>query len=155
MASLFWILALWMKIQTEAGIEKDYGWLNGNWCGETGNKQAFCEKWTLKGEKLTGQGYFFSGESGKDTVFQEMLEILRVEGKEVYRVRLEKEGSPVDFIIESKGPEGFSCANRQNDFPKIIQYRVKGNRLVVDLLGNKEDSVVTFHLARQDEQRKN
>lgn len=138
------------RLQSAPAIAAEYGWLQGNWCGKTNDGQKFCEKWSLMGDRLKGQGYFFAGEAGRDTLFQEMLEIMNLEGKEVYRVRLEKDGSPVDFVIESKGSGGFLCKNMMNDFPKIIHYQIKGKDLVVDLKGNPGDSVITFKLSRQE-----
>lgn len=100
-------------------------WLEGEWVSEADNVM-FTEKWTrLNDSLMEGKGM---ATSGNDTLFAERLEIRRVADTIYYipTVSNQNEGKAVWFRFTAIDSAGFLAENPGHDFPKTIQYRLKG-----------------------------
>ena len=127
-----------------------FGWLVGNWCGTNDQGASFCEQWIDKDGILKGRGYFFSQKNPKDTTFQESLELITIEDKFFYRVYLNSNTKPKDFVIVEKSDSGFVCQKPDNDFPQKIEYRNSQKFLMVILSDMENNKKVNFTLQRKD-----
>lgn len=106
-------------------IEAD--WLLGNWerINEQEGLQTF-ERWVKKDSGYVGIGWTMKD---RDTVFKEILQIIERDGQ----WNLEISGVndvPTPFRITEISSESFVSENKENEFPKKIEYRRNGPQLM-------------------------
>lgn len=130
--SLFFLVTTYSGFaQTE--IDK-VSWLNGIWKRTNTRAGSSAEEsWTKKGDQLVGYGVT---KKGNDTSFVEKIQILSKDKKLFYVADVPGNKAPVYFEITSAGENGFVCENPEHDFPKKIEYKRTGNKLVATISGN-------------------
>lgn len=102
----------------------DLKWMLGSWTQTEGDAVSF-ENWDLMSDDhFVGHAYTMVG---KDTVFQEQLEIIK-EGEDIYYVATvsENEG-PVRFKLTTSEEGVVIFENKAHDFPQMIDYRAVGD----------------------------
>ncbi len=122
---------------------KKLEWLTGKWvrtnakAGESGY-----EKWEKSsGSKLSGKGVTLKG---KEVVFVEDMDF-ELKGKDLYYVvRVTGEKQPTYFKLTALSTDGFVCENPQNEFPKKISYKRKGNNLKAVISGGGQSVDYNF-----------
>ncbi|NML19576.1 hypothetical protein HHL16_01765 [Pseudoflavitalea sp. G-6-1-2] len=115
---------------------KKLEWLPGVWNrtnpkpGTTGQ-----EVWEKKSaQELSG---WFVTLNGKDTTFSEKFTIIEKDNKLYYVATVIRgDNVPVSFLITSLTDVDFVCENPQHDFPKKIEYHLKGNQLHAAISGD-------------------
>jgi hypothetical protein len=118
-------------------------WLSGTW--ERTNVKAgrtASERWHID------EPYSFIGlgvtMNGTDTVFLEKIKIV-IERNNLYYVADVKENkTPVYFQLTEITSSGFVCENRDHDFPKKIEYSLKGSILTVIISGDGKSQDYLF-----------
>jgi len=107
--------------------ETQFDWLLGPWerVNDKEGSKTF-EYWHKKSNtEYTGIGYTLKN---TDTVFKENLRLLKINSiwnLEVTGVN----DTPTFFKFTKQTATGFSCENKQNDFPKKINYSFDGKNL--------------------------
>lgn len=120
--------------------------LDGEWQSHKGVK--FNENWRYVDENLfEGEGFSLNG---VDTVFFELLRIVREGGSIYYKVGLGEQRRG-NFILTEASKTSWTFVNPENDFPSIIIYQVKNDSLLLvttsNIRGNKEQF---FYLKKVD-----
>lgn len=115
---------------------KKLEWLVGHW-NRTNSKPGSSghEVWEKRSaEELSGYGLTLRG---SDTAFAEQFSIIAKDNKLHYVVSvLSEKQHPVSFLITSLTDVDFVCENPQHDFPKKIEYHLKGNQLHAAISGD-------------------
>lgn len=88
---------------------------------------------------FTGIGFTMQD---KDTVFKEILSIVELDGKLVYKVEGVDE-EPTLFKFTEQTKNSFRCENPENEFPKVIEYVLEDDQLKAVISAGK-DSVEFF-----------
>ncbi len=113
----------------DADINAD--WLLGNWerINEQEGIRTF-ENWS----KSTNNGYEGIGWTmqNDDTIFKEILRLAERDNQWNLEVS-EVNDTPTPFRITNYSDESFVSENEENEFPKKIQYRRKGEQLVATI----------------------
>ncbi len=89
---------------------------------------------------FTGIGFTMQG---KDTVFKEILSIVELDGKLVFRVEGVNE-EPTLFTITEISTDSFICENPENEFPKKIKYTFEENQLKAIISAGEESVEFLF-----------
>ncbi len=118
--------------------ENNIDWLLGTWNRTNDQEgQKTYEHWDRKSATvLEGIGYTMVE---KDTVSKEYMKILPINGVLNLEVILGKD-APVYFPFTSQTKGRFICENKENDFPKKIEYFMEGAQLKA-IVSNEE---ITF-----------
>lgn len=101
--------------------QASFDWLIGSW-KRTNDKEGMqtYEDWEKISEsELRGKGYTLSQ---GDTVWQEQIRLLTLDGSWDFEVKGQKKAAPTVFRVTKLGPSSFTCENKDNDFPKKIRY---------------------------------
>ena len=85
---------------------------------------------------FAGKGF---GIKGTDTLFSEQLQMKIINGNAYYipTVAAQNEGNPVQFQVIENDSSGFIAENKKHDFPKRIEYQLKGDSVYAILTGNE------------------
>ena len=115
----------------------DFDWLLGQWIrvgGEEG-MDTF-ERWKkINDEHYQGVGHT---EVDGDTVWWEAIDLVQEQGQWRFRVRGEEEEFATEFLMTASEASSFSVENPENEFPKRIDYRRKGDRLQARISGGEQ-----------------
>ena len=102
----------------------------------TNNKtgQSGTERW----QRISPTEFFGTGTAmkEKDTVFVEKLRILIRENTIFYVSDVPENPNPVFFKLTEITAYGFVCENPKHDFPKKIEYKLKGKLLTAAISGD-------------------
>lgn len=89
---------------------------------------------------FTGIGFTMQN---KDTVFKEILSIVELDGKLVYKVEgVNEEHTLFTFTQQSKN--SFVCENPDNEFPKVIEYVLEDDQLNAVISAGKDSIEFIF-----------
>ena len=122
----------------------DFSWLVGEWrrTNNAPEKETF-EYWEQRGEaEYTGLGITLAG---TDTTFMENLRIAHIGGTWTFEVTGVNE-SPTLFPMLEIRAKGFTCINEANEFPKRIDYSLKGERL--EAIISADSTQIPFHFIK-------
>jgi len=126
--------------------EKDFdklSWLIGNWNRVNVREgRSASERWERVSEnEFRGWGVSMRGQ---DTTFLEKLKLLTRNDTLFYVADVAENPEPVYFKITSLSPDGFVCENQAHDFPKKIQYMLKGDTLTATTSGDGKEMNFIF-----------
>lgn len=122
---------------------KRISWLLGKW-DRTNVKpgKTASERW----EKISDRewkGYAVSLR-GKDTVYMEKIRIIIQNNWLFYEADVPGNKAPVYFKFTTLNEQGFACENPGHDFPKKIEYKLKGDSLLATISGDGKAMHFTF-----------
>lgn len=139
---LLTILAFGCNLQKSEKLDQ-LQWIQGTW-NRTSVKpgKSAHERWKQMSDG-TWQGWGVSF-TGADTSFLEKIKIIEKDGKLYYVADVPENKEPVYFEFTSLTPSGFVCENPLHDFPKKIEYNVKGNSLEAVISGDGESISFQF-----------
>ena len=111
-------------------------WMLGKWMQKDPNGNLSFEEWSQESpDRLVGHAYTLSG---RDTVFQEKLEVKIDNGQIMYVANVKENSGPVSFRMVESTPISVTFENKAHDFPQIIRYESKGDSgLVASISGLK------------------
>lgn len=146
----FFLLSLCIEVAasqtTSAGAEekiRKVEWLLGTWnrinatLGRSG-----VEVWErISGGELHGKGVTTKG---NDATFIEKLKIVAKEIGLYYIAEVPENKGVVFFKLTQLSENGFICEKPDHDFPKKIQYELKGKKLKVTVSGNWKSTEYLF-----------
>ncbi len=127
---------------TDKDVEK-LDWLMGNWnrIRVKEGRSAF-ERWEkITNHELIGLGVYMNG---LDTVFTEKLRIIVKDGDLYYVADVIENPEPVYFKFTQLTSNGFVCENPDHDFPKKIEYAMKGDTLIATTSGDDNELIFEF-----------
>lgn len=114
---------------------KKLDWLTGTWNRvDTKPNRPGSERW----EKISPtewQGWGVSMK-GKDTSFVEKLRIIAKDNLIFYVADVKSNRNIVYFQFVSLSDDHFVCENPAHDFPKRIEYKLRGNQLQASISGD-------------------
>ena len=117
--------------------------LEGTWEAKFPNGEVFFqEKWWVDNYQFLGKGERF--EDGESR-FIEQLE-LKEDGDEIYYVVKGVNPTPTSFLVTKSSPNFFLAENKENDFPKFIEYHLAKDSIVAKVYGGND--TLRFHLYR-------
>lgn len=124
----------------------NFDWLVGSWArinDKDGNLTY--EYWTRTSDNTyTGLGCTLHK---GDTVFKEHLRLVKTGANWNFEVTGVNE-DPTHFSVIQQTENSFECENRNNGFPKNIQYDLRDNLLIAKISG--DDSEITFRFEKLD-----
>ena len=112
--------------------------LIGTWKME-GEEQY--EKWTKNSDGTYSSTVFTVNEN--DTVITEKVKIYQRDGKWDFEtiVKEQNNGKPIDFLSEILNDSTVQFENANHDFPKLINYTLKGDRNLSAFIAGKTDTI--------------
>ncbi|MEM6632723.1 MAG: DUF6265 family protein [Bacteroidota bacterium] len=128
----------------ETNAEPDFSWLEGEWerINNAEGKETF-EFWEKQGEEVyVGLGITLTQ---GDTTFKENLRIVPIDGEWTYEVTGVNE-TPTLFPMVEVRDQGFTSINEANEFPKRIDYSLKGDRL--DAITSADSTQILFSFSK-------
>lgn len=133
-----------IKIEEKAENE-NFDWLLGNWkrLNEEKGKETF-EIWN-KNNNLEYSGIGFTIQN-EDTIKQEVMKLIKIEKKWFLKVQPQDEPAPITFTMTSFSEQEFICENKELDFPKLIKYWKKGNKINALVAG--DDMKISFEFEK-------
>lgn len=145
--SLFCGIACSSPPSSQNDFEK-INWLKGHW--ERINMKegrSAHERWEVtENDELKGWGVSLHG---LDTAFVEVLRVVMKDGVLHYVADVPENPSPVFFKFVSIAEDGFVCENPEHDFPKRIEYQLRGDSLKAITSGDGKELVFDFVKARR------
>ena len=115
-------------------LEPNFDYLIGSWIrtNEKPDRNTF-ESWT----KTSPSEYKGSGLTvkDKDTIWQEDVILSKIETDWNLTVTDRREKNQVVFKLTEISKDGFTCENQENEFPKIIRYKIVGQILFAEIEG--------------------
>lgn len=127
---------------SQKGIDK-INWLVGFW-NRTNVKEGRSahERWEKVSDyELNGWGVSFRG---VDTSFVEKLRIVSKDNELYYVADVSENAAPVYFKFTALSENDFTCENSEHDFPKKIQYLLKGDSLKAITSGDGKELIFEF-----------
>ncbi len=107
---------------------QNFDWLLGNWerTNEKEGQQTF-ETWTKKNDsEYIGLGYTLKN---NDTIWMENVLLINKNNHWTFEVTGKGEPKATIFKLSKIEKYSFSCENPENEFPNIIQYNTKDDKL--------------------------
>jgi hypothetical protein len=103
----------------------NFDWLNGHWQRSNDEAgQVTYEHWSKSNDSLyLGVGFTMKG---SDTIWQENVKLFKSDTAWIFSAISNGETATTDFVLTSKSPQSFACENAANEFPKKIEYKLKG-----------------------------
>ncbi|MCB0488968.1 MAG: hypothetical protein KDC99_10860 [Cyclobacteriaceae bacterium] len=140
---LFPVLSVLCCSQPKSKKLDQLDWLRGSWnrTNVKAGKSAH-ERWEQMPDG-TWQGWGVSF-TGSDTSFVENIKIIEQDNKLYYVADVPENKEPVYFEFTALTPSGFVCENPSHDFPKKIEYNVKGNSLEAVVSGHAKSISFQF-----------
>lgn len=120
---LEWVIGFWDRTNTKPGRSAHERW----------------EK--VSNTALSGWGVSLRE---SDTTFVEKLQVFVKDGILYYQADVPENPAPVSFAFTSIDKTGFVCENPNHDFPKKIQYELKGDTLVATTSGDGKEVIFRF-----------
>jgi hypothetical protein len=145
--ALFIILAITgiacSQQETSQNDVKKINWLKGYWQRiNVKEGRSAHERWEeVSNQELKGWGVSMRG---NDTVFMEVLRIVVKDGSLYYVADVPENPNPVFFKFTSMDENGFTCENPEHDFPKKIEYQLRGDSLKAITSGDGKELVFDF-----------
>ena len=131
---------------TESNKTK-FDWLVGNWIrkNDKDSKQTF-ESWQKKSStEFIGISYTLLN---KDTVWKENVKLNKVKNTWLFAVTGKEDKKPTVFQLAKINDSLFVFENKNNEFPKLIQYQNKGNTFSALVSGG--DMTIPFEFEKVD-----
>ena len=124
----------------------NFDWLIGEWerlNDEEGEKTY--ENWN----KISVEEYSALGFTMKnlDTIFQEDIRLINVNGQWNVQVQMPGESDPVVFKVISHSSSEFICVNKENDFPHTIKYWMDGENMHATIANDEME--IPFEFVRK------
>lgn len=118
-------------------------WLKGHWERiRIAEGRSAHERWEeVSAQEWKGWGVSFRG---MDTSFMEVLQIVEKNDTLYYVADVPENPNPVFFKFTSITEDGFVCENLQHDFPKKIEYQLRGDTLKAITSGDGKELVFDF-----------
>ncbi|MFY7666574.1 DUF6265 family protein [Flavobacterium sp.] len=122
-----------------------FGWLIGNWerTNEQAGRRTFEEWHKINDSLFHGMGYTLQG---TDTVFKELLQLVKDKNNWEYVVRMPSEKKETRFAFTQQTDTSFTCRNNKNEFPKQIRYFKTGNDIKADI--SDDSTTIAFQFKR-------
>jgi hypothetical protein len=147
MRTLLFLAALIFAPAAHAQTLADLHWLKGCW-RTSGDGPVITEVWSAPPmPAMLGYSYTIGeGEvQGWEQTRIEMIDgwphfIAMPNGGAAVRFRMVEPGAPVENIVQFE--------NLEHDFPKVVQYRREGNRLIASIFGEDASSEIRFNYRR-------
>ncbi len=123
------------------GKPLNFDWLLGHWQrGDDKPGQVTFESWDKRADDhYTGFSFRMAGQ---DTVWQETMHLLAKDGTWILEVS--GEGEVIPFTLRETNPQGFRSNNPVHDFPKEINYQLRGDSLYAVIAGGGQEIPFTF-----------
>ncbi|MEQ8361234.1 MAG: DUF6265 family protein [Cyclobacteriaceae bacterium] len=139
---LFTLLAC----SASSSLQDDFikiNWLKGYWERVNAKEgRSAHERWEeVSDQELKGWGVSMRG---SDTAFMEVLRIVVKDGALHYVADVPENPNPVFFKFTSIDETGFICENPVHDFPKKIEYQLRGDTLKAITSGDGKELVFDF-----------
>jgi len=120
----------------------NFDWLIGSWIRNNDKEENITyEYWS----KSSSTEYIGLGCTlhNSDTIFKENLRLLKTGEKWNLEVSGVNE-NPTRFLILSHSKSSFECENKNNDFPKNIEYALRDNMLLAKISDGETEISFTF-----------
>lgn len=116
-------------LQTTSSENLNFDWLLGEWVrvNQKDTTKTTFENWKKKTESEYA-GFSYTLQNG-DTVWQENVELIRMDQDWSFNVTQKGEPEQTRFKLTSIEPGTFICENPENEFPKKIEYVDAGDTL--------------------------
>lgn len=126
--------------------ENNLDWLVGNWERTNDSEDQQTHEYWKKAneEEYVGMGVTLMG---GDTVFKENIRMIRKEGKWFFEVTGVNE-SPTMFEVTILHSNSFVAENKQNPFPKRIEYQKKGE--ILNAFVSAEETIIEFNFQSKE-----
>lgn len=124
-----------------------FDWLIGNWIrkNDKDSKQTF-ENWKKKSStEYLGVSYTLLN---KDTIWKENVKLSKSNNTWLFAVTGKEDKEPIIFKLSKVDNSSFVFENNNNEFPKLIQYKNKGNKFSAIVSGN--DMTIPFEFEKED-----
>jgi len=133
-----------------AAIAGEFNWLVGNWIrtNEKADRTTY-ESWEKVNEtEYIGVGFTLQK---KDTIWKENIRLAKIENHWNFEVVAGDEAKPTIFRLTSIEREQFVCENKENEFPKKIEYKKEGDQIKAKISGGEVE--IPFEFERIQEQK--
>ncbi|MEQ8274723.1 MAG: DUF6265 family protein [Deltaproteobacteria bacterium] len=117
----------------------DLSWLEGQWVSVDGDRTT-TETWRHEDGRWIGSGVF---ERSGEVVSTEALEIVDVDGVLTY-VATPSEQTRTAFVLTHLMKNVAVFENPEHDFPKRIEYRRRGDKLIATVSSDDRETTWTF-----------
>jgi len=120
-----------------------FSWLKGQWDRiKVKEGRSAHERWEeVSDQELKGWGVSLSG---SDTSFIEVLQIVKKDGDLYYVADVPENPKPVFFRFTTIHENGFIAENPEHDFPKRIEYQLRGDSLKAITSGDGKELIFEF-----------
>ena len=124
-----------------------FDWLVGKWIrmNEKDSKQTF-ENWKKK-SNTEYLGVSFTLQN-KDTIWKENVTLSKSNNTWLFAVTGKEDKQPTIFKLSKVDDSSFVFENKNNEFPKLIQYKNKGNKFSAIVSGN--DMTIPFEFEKEN-----
>jgi hypothetical protein len=102
------------------GATVDFDWLIGNWIRTNDKEDQLTYEYWTKRSKVEYMGWGYTLQQA-DTIFKEHLRLIKIDNLWNFEVSGVNE-SPTNFQLTDISENSFLCENKNNDFPKQIEY---------------------------------
>lgn len=112
-----------------------FDWLVGNWVriNDEDSKQTF-ENWKKKSNtEYLGISYTLLN---KDTIWKENVTLSKSDNNWFFAVKGKEDKLPIIFTLSESNNSSFTFENKNNEFPKLIHYKNKGEKFSAIVSGN-------------------
>lgn len=134
--ALFCLLFITQNIEAKPKCTiANINWLNGEWLQQS-EKSRISEKWQTVSD-LTMEGTGYTQKTGSDTRQYETMRIVYMSGQLYFLAKVDHNALPVAFAATACGEKSVEFSNPKHDFPNILHYQLKENRLLVDVKNNE------------------
>lgn len=143
--TLFFAAALLLAPTAQAQGVEGLSWLSGCWrTAPRANGSQVTEVWVAPPMPAM-LGYSYTMRNGETRVWEqariELIEgwphfVAMPNGGAPVRFRMVEPGAAVEQIVQFENPE--------HDFPKLVQYRREGNRLIATIFGDDSENAIEF-----------
>lgn len=138
------------KTETENNSESNktqFDWLVGKWNrkNDKDSKKTF-ENWTKKSNtEYLGVSYTLLN---RDTVWKETVTLTKTKNTWLFAVKGEEDQQPTLFKLAKADNSSFVFENKNNEFPKVIQYKNNGDTFSAIVSGG--DMTIPFEFEKQE-----
>ncbi len=132
--------------KTAVEVAENFDWLLGSWKRNNEEEEKVTvEVWEKENDKMYyGIGFTMQN---NDTIKQEKMKIIKVDGNWKLTVKVPDETNRVVFSITSIGNEEFTSENKEVDFPNKIKYWKEENKLYALVSGG--DMKISFEFEKE------
>ncbi len=145
LASSLWIyFGIIMQNKTKYQDFINFEWMSGDWYMR-GDGYTIYEHWDGKSEHVM-EGYSISTNDKGDTLGREELRIIKIDNEYFYIAKPSKKKNPTTFKMTVDSVRKVSFYNESNDFPKLIEYKRKGDSLFARISNDEKSMIFKFKL---------